>query len=85
MCGMNCGTVSLTAWPILRDGLDGDVTVTDEEAEAARQELKATGVDVGPCAAATLAALRTIEKDDKKTLGIGMDSVVVLLATEGPR
>ncbi len=35
MAGLNCGTPSSLAWPILRAGLDAAVAVDDEEAAAA--------------------------------------------------
>ncbi|OIW23846.1 tryptophan synthase beta subunit-like PLP-dependent enzyme [Coniochaeta ligniaria NRRL 30616] len=85
MCGMNCGTVSTTAWPILEDGVDASVIVTDVEAHQAVQDLKTLGVDAGPCGAATLAALRRAVLDKGDELGLNQNSVVVLYCTEGPR
>ena len=85
MCGMNCGTVSFTAWPHLRRGIDACVTVTDIGAKDAHAILRKQGVDVGPCAAATLAALQKVCEHDKDQLHLTEDSYVVLLATEGPR
>ncbi|KAI0179660.1 tryptophan synthase beta subunit-like PLP-dependent enzyme [Hypoxylon sp. FL1284] len=86
MCGMNCGTLSTTAWPVLRDGVDAAVTVTDLEAHEAVEELKtAHGILAGPCGAATLAALRRACKDAKQELGLDGTSVVVLYCTEGQR
>src|SRR5271156_1242237 len=35
MSGMNCGTVSTAAWPILKGGLDASVTISDDEAHEA--------------------------------------------------
>ncbi|KAH9993881.1 tryptophan synthase beta subunit-like PLP-dependent enzyme [Xylariaceae sp. FL0662B] len=85
MCGMNCGTLSTTAWPVLKAGVDASVVVTDLEAHAAVEELKLHGVLAGPCGAATLAALRRVSADTKEELGLGSDSVVVLYCTEGAR
>jgi len=85
MCGLNCGTVSYTAWPYLRAGIDACLTITDQEAEEAQEMLKGFEISVGPCAAASLAALRKLRKDEKEKLGVDGQSVVVLLATEGPR
>ena len=42
-------------------------------------------VNVGPCGAATLAALRKAYAHHKDELHLSEDSIVVLLATEGPR
>ena len=86
MCGMNCGTVSTTAWPVLRAGADASVVVTDLDAYQAVQELgKQHALEAGPCGAATLAALRHICAAQKRALGLDENSVVVLFCTEGPR
>lgn len=83
MAGMNCGTPSLIAWPVLRDGLHAAVTVTDIEAHEDVEFLKKGGVNAGPCGAATLAALRkfasTIDAEERAKM------VVVLFSTEGWR
>lgn len=88
MSGMNCGTVSTLAWPLLRGGVDASVTVSDDQTEDAQRLLNVNlgmGLKVGACGAATLAALAVISLDQKarKSLDIGRDSVIVLLATEG--
>lgn len=85
MCGMNCGTVSLLAWPFLRDGVDASIIVTDAEDRNAQKTLEDMQIHIGPCGAATLAALTKACKADKKKIYVGPGSVVVLLGTEGPR
>lgn len=86
MCGMNCGTVSTLAWPVLRDGVDASITVTDAEAKSAQDMLTEVQIRVGPCAAATLAALLKARGDDKSDcLQLDGDSIIVLLGTEGLR
>ena len=85
MCGMNCGTVSMTAWPFLRDGVDVSMTVTDDESAKAQQMLKDMGFSMGPCSAATLAALLSICEAQREKLHLNRDAVIVLLGTEGPR
>lgn len=85
MCGMNCGTISTTAWPILSAGVDATVVVTDGEAHQAVQDLKAFGVNAGPCGAASLAALRRAVREKPDELRLDQNSVVVLYCTEGPR
>lgn len=90
MAGLNCGTVSSLAWPVLESGLDAAVTVTDTEALAAMDELHGRGIDVGPCGAASLAGLRVALTDLGGTgaagagsaLGLDGDSHIVLLSTE---
>ncbi|KAK4692763.1 diaminopropionate ammonia-lyase, partial [Lecanoromycetidae sp. Uapishka_2] len=85
MCGMNCGTVSLLAWPFLRDGVDASIVVTDDEDRVAQDALKEMHINIGPCGAATLAALTKACKEGKEKIYIGPDSIVVLLGTEAPR
>ncbi|MGV9800244.1 pyridoxal-phosphate dependent enzyme [Mycobacterium sp. NPDC003449] len=84
MAGLNCGTPSYLAWPDLRTGLAGAVVVDDESAARAAAELAGLGVDAGPCGAASLAALRILAAEPARSgLGIGTDSSVALLSTEG--
>ena len=85
MCGMNCGTVSMTAWPFLRDGVDFSVTVTDDESAKAQEMLEDVEISMGPCSAASLAALVGISIMEKEKLHLNDDAVIVLLGTEGPR
>ncbi|KAK7753395.1 hypothetical protein SLS62_004685 [Diatrype stigma] len=88
-CGMNCGVLSSTAWPVLREGVDASVVVDDGEVHRAVSGLKDEygGILAGPCGAATLAALRRVCADEeaRSSLGVGGDSVVVLYCTEGTR
>ena len=83
MCGMNCGTVSFIAWPDLRQGVSTSVVVTDLEAHECVQFLQQAGLDVGPCGAAPLSAVRRM-----KSAGLlkpDPEAVVVLFSTEGMR
>lgn len=85
MAGLNCGTVSSTAWPVLRDGLDAAVVVTDGDARAAAADLAALGVSSGPSGAAALAGARAVATSAARRLvtGLAPDATVVLLNTEG--
>lgn len=87
MCGMNCGTVSSLARPILREGVDASIAITDLESHKAVQALHADAIAGGPCGAASLATLRKLSGDSslKTSLGLGAESVVVLFCTEGTR
>ncbi|KAK4129112.1 tryptophan synthase beta subunit-like PLP-dependent enzyme [Parathielavia appendiculata] len=87
MCGMNCGTLSTTAWPTLKSGVDAAMVVSDIEAHHAVLELEALGATSGPCGAATLAALKKAccIENMKARLGLSESSVVVLYCTEGSR
>lgn len=85
MTGLNCGTPSTLAWPVLAPGADAVVTVSDTAAATAVRDLEAVGVDAGPCGAATLAGVRTAatSTDRRDALRLGTDAVVLLLSTEG--
>ncbi|MEO7123596.1 MAG: diaminopropionate ammonia-lyase [Lacisediminihabitans sp.] len=84
MAGMNCGTVSTLAWPILQGSIGAAVAITEGEDERAVRDLEALGVDSGPCGAASLAGLRVVLANAalRDGLGITGTSVVVLLSTE---
>jgi len=85
MAGLNCGTVSRSAWPVLRAGCDAAVAVSDQDALRAAADLGRLGVSSGPSGAATLAGTRAAltEPARRAALGLGDDAVVVLLSTEG--
>ncbi|KAL4877082.1 tryptophan synthase beta subunit-like PLP-dependent enzyme [Aspergillus karnatakaensis] len=83
MDGMNCGTVSTTAWPNLQRLVDASVTVSCYESHQAVQYLAESSITAGPCGAASTAALRRLAAESSSLLT--KDSVVVLLSTEGPR
>jgi diaminopropionate ammonia-lyase len=78
MAGLNCGTPSTLAWPVLRSGLDYSVTVEDEAALEATSDLGAAGISSGPSGAATLAGLRAA----RDRLDLDRDSTVILISTE---
>jgi diaminopropionate ammonia-lyase len=60
MAGLNCGTVSPVAWPVVARGVDVFVAVDDADAEAAMRELAKIGIVAGETGAAALAGLRAI-------------------------
>lgn len=88
MSGLNCGTPSSLAWPLVRDGLDAAVTVSDSAAVDAAHRLADLGVAAGPCGAASLAGVREAltgadAESRRRHLGVDADSVIVLTVTEG--
>jgi len=88
MAGLNCGTPSSLAWPYIRDGLDAAIAISDADDIQAAHDLAGRGVAAGPCGAAGLAAARrglTGEGAEarREHLGVGPDSVVLLVITEG--
>jgi diaminopropionate ammonia-lyase len=89
MAGMDCAEVSRAAWPALRDGVHGTVTVDDGEAHVAMRELAAAGYQAGACGAAPLAGLRALATEPacaalRGAVGLGAESRVALVVTEGP-
>ncbi|KAJ5721349.1 uncharacterized protein N7483_009283 [Penicillium malachiteum] len=82
MDGMNCGTVSSTAWPDLQRLVDACVTVSSYESHCAVRYLTSNSVPAGPCGGGSLAALRRLARE---TPLLNADSVIVLLSTEGAR
>ena len=82
MAGLNCGTVSFTAWPVIRGGLDAGVGVTDDEARTAVADLRAAGVASGPCGAAALAGVRAAAGVAELAPLLGPDVGVLLVSTE---
>ncbi|HEV7524904.1 MAG TPA: diaminopropionate ammonia-lyase [Acidimicrobiia bacterium] len=58
MAGLNCGMVSIIAWPTVAAGADVFVAVDDAAAETAMRDLAAIGVVAGETGAAALAGLR---------------------------
>jgi len=85
MAGLNCGTVSASAWPVLRAGCDAAVAVSDHDALRAVGDLGRLGVSSGPSGAAALAGVRAALTDPgrRAALDLADDAVVVLLSTEG--
>ncbi|CRK42754.1 hypothetical protein BN1708_008856, partial [Verticillium longisporum] len=85
MEGLNCGTVSLTAFDDLRSGVDACVTVSDHEAHEATRVLAEGGINSGPCGGATLAGLQRLAESGQRPSWLTADSVVVILNTESSR
>lgn len=85
MNGLDCGSVSTSAWPVLSEGLDAAVAVSDDQARAAVEELHAAGIRAGASGAATLAGARAVLGDPERraALGLAPDATVVLLVTDG--
>jgi diaminopropionate ammonia-lyase len=85
MTGLNCGTVSSSAWPVLRGGCDAAVAVSDEEARRAVADLGMLGLSSGPSGSASLAGVRVALADSARRTALDLppDAIVVLLSTEG--
>jgi diaminopropionate ammonia-lyase len=88
MAGLNCGTPSSLAWPVLAGGLDAAIAVPDHLAIEAGADLGRLGVRSGPSGAASLAGVRSALTGPgagtrRAGLGVTTSSVVLLLSTEG--
>ena len=85
MAGLNCGTPSGLAWPLLRDGLDAAIAVSDDAAINAVAALAKFGVPAGASGAAALAGAAACLEDPARRADLDLpdDAVVVLLNTEG--
>ncbi len=93
MAGLNCGTPSLLAWPILAAGVDLFLAIPDAFAvEAMRTYYHPKGADTrtvsGESGAAGLGALLALVKapeleQPREELGLGGESRILLFNTEG--
>jgi diaminopropionate ammonia-lyase len=93
MAGLNCGRVSLTAWPVVRRGIDMFVTVRDGFAEAAMRRLARPNGDdpqivSGETGAAGLAGLLALLQSPelapgRRALALGPERRVLVINTEG--
>lgn len=93
MAGLNCGTPSLIAWPLIRDRFDAFLSMPDDYSlEAMRKYYSPTNADPriisGESGAAGLAALLALTSDPAlrqhlDQLNLGHNSRILLLNTEG--
>lgn len=86
MAGLNCGTASPIAFPVLKDGLDAVVAFDDEWAEEAMRLLAAEGIVAGETGAASLATLLCLvdrRPDLRDQLNLGPDDIALVIVTEG--
>jgi diaminopropionate ammonia-lyase len=83
MAGLNCGNVSLVAWPVVQAGVDAFVAIPDAAAEDAMRDLAALGIEAGETGAASLAGLRALVTQGR-TAGIDVSGRrALVLCTEG--
>ncbi len=88
MAGLNCGIPSPVAWPIIRDGMDGFLAISDDYAEKAMRLYHRHGVVSGESGASGLAGLLALLdskklQEAKEKLGIDGNSKILLINTEG--
>ena len=93
MAGLNAGTPSLVAWPLLRVGMDAFLALDDGDAEEAMRRLHAgTAGDprvlAGESGAAGVAGLLALCREpalaeSRRALGLERDARVLVVVTEG--
>ncbi len=88
MAGLNCGTPSSIAWPVLSHGIDAMISITDEVARQAMRELAYAGVVSGESGAAGLGGLLDVANGDcmesvREILRMNPKSNVLIFSTEG--
>ncbi len=94
MACLNCGEVSLPSWPSIRRGVDAVLAIEDRWAEeGVRRLFRATppdeAIEAGSSGAAATGGLLALTadlgcRDLARTLGVGPDTVALVVCTEGP-
>lgn len=93
MAGLNCGTVSLIAWPFIESGVDAVLTIGDDHARVAMRKYYYPNdndpkIISGESGAAGLGALLALRNEPslaeaRNELGLIESSKILLLNTEG--
>jgi diaminopropionate ammonia-lyase len=85
MAGLNAGTVSQLAWPVLRDRFDAFCAIDDAWAEDGMRRLAASAIRAGEVSGGTVGAALAICDDEgaRAELAIDETSTLFLLLTEG--
>ena len=82
MAGLNCGTVSSAAWPLLRDAIALAVEVPDAAAADGMRTLRGLGIAAGECAGGVVGAAAALLTGPHRP-GLPDGATVVLPLTEG--
>lgn len=84
MAGLNCGTPSHLAWPLLRKGIDVVVAVDDHRARQAMRRLAEAGIVAGETGAAGLGGLYELWSGATlRHIGLHAKAEVLIVITEG--
>jgi diaminopropionate ammonia-lyase len=88
MAGLNCGTLSMVAWPMLQRTFELCITVDDDRARRAMRLLADTGIESGESGASGLAGLLALCEatefaELRGRFGIGTGTHVLVFSTEG--
>ena len=85
MAGLNCGTPSVVAYPLVARGYDAFMTIADDRAREGMRALARAGIVSGETGAAGIGALLDLLEApvDRRTLGIDETTTALVLSTEG--
>ena len=88
MAGLNCGTLSMIAWPVLQATFQLCITVDDDRARRAMRLLADAGIESGESGASGLAGLLALCEapefaEPRTRFDIGPDTNVLVFSTEG--
>lgn len=84
MAGLNCGTPSPLAWPILSEAYDLFVAIEDDVARDGMRLLATAGHAVGECAGGSVGAVgEVLGSKWAREVGLGPDCTVLSFLTEG--
>ncbi len=88
MAGLNCGTPSRLAWPLVERGLDVLVAIDDELAREAMRMLSQAGIVAGETGAAALGGLLALRDGRQapqaiKAAGLRPDAQILVISSEG--
>ncbi len=88
MAGLNCGRVSLIAWPIISTGIDAFIAISDDRAREAMRVLAGLSIVAGETGASGLAGLLELltgseNAQRRAELKIDNTSRVLIFITEG--
>jgi diaminopropionate ammonia-lyase len=84
MAGLNCGSVSIVAWPAVSRGVSLFVAIGDDAVPGAVRDLARAGIVAGETGAAGLAGVRAVVDAGPHAHGLDLRGRrVLLLCTEG--
>ena len=84
MAGLNCGTPSVVAWPVVSRTIDVYVAIGDERARDGMRLLAREGIEAGETGAAGVGALLEVTRGEARdALALGSGSRALVLCTEG--
>ena len=84
MAGLNCGTPSVVAWPIVSSGIDLFLAIDDDRAREAMRLLAEASVVSGETGAAGVGGLvDLVESGERDAASLSGDAHVLVFSTEG--